>query len=92
MLLRLALVGAGVLTPATSVLAANEKLHGYDTVTASVHVGDLDLRTAAGLAEFDRRVQSAAKKACGTADYRDRAAVATVTECVESVRRSARLG
>ena len=92
MLRRLALVSAGLLASATSAVAANNQLHGYDQVTASVHVGDLDLRTSEGLAEFDRRVQLAAKKVCGTVDYRDRAALATVTDCVESVRKSARPG
>jgi len=90
MLRRLALASAALLAPATTPVAANSQVHGYEMVKASVAVGDLDLRTPAGLAEFNRRVETAARKACGTADYRDRAAVTAVSDCVESVRSSAR--
>ncbi len=43
----------------------------FDTRTAAVSVANLDLSSAAGIRELDRRIGAAARDACGTPSVAD---------------------
>jgi UrcA family protein len=49
--------------------------------SVAVHFGDLDLTTDAGVSRLNRRINNAARQACGTADIRDLRAMSMINNC-----------
>lgn len=83
------LTSAAVLVAATPALAITPGQKDGDEVRMVLHTHDLDLSTLEGTRMLKHRINVAAKKACGPVDYTDRAAVATIEDCVQSLKRSA---
>jgi UrcA family protein len=80
-----------------ALLAAESPAHGLtpaekngdDEVSMFFYASDLDLSTLEGTRILQQRIDSAARKACGSVDYTDRAAVATIEDCLQSLKASA---
>jgi UrcA family protein len=70
-------------------LAALSTPAAAEKVSASVPYGDLDLSSPAGMTKLQGRVDSAAKRLCGTADIRDLHDVADQQRCVREIHASA---
>jgi len=56
---------------------------------ATIHYGDLDITSAAGAEQFNARLQTGIKTACGRPDVRDFQSVAAWNECRDAAMSSA---
>ena len=73
----LASIGAAV------ALASPASAGTMEPFNSEVRYGDLNLRTEAGVTQLQRRINSAARQACGYADSRDLTASHAVARCRE---------
>lgn len=71
-----------------TVAQAQEPI-GHEQVSVKVRHGDLDLASAAGRKQFDRRFAAATRKVCGDPWGRDLGTRAEAGECASKVRASA---
>jgi len=71
----LASIGAAV------ALASPASAGTMEPFNSEVRYGDLNLRTEAGVTQLQRRINSAARQACGYADSRDLTASHAVARC-----------
>ncbi len=87
--MKLLIVAALLFAGCPALASTPGEKNSDEEVSMFFFASDLDLGTLEGTRILQQRIDSAAKNACGPVDYTDRAAVATIEDCVQSLRSSA---
>jgi UrcA family protein len=88
-MLKLLIIAAALSAASPAIASTPAEKDGDEEVSMFFFASDLDLNTLEGTRMLKQRIDSAAKKVCGPVDYTDRAAVATIEDCVQSLKASA---